>query len=215
MDWNDFGCGDGLETLINPKDQNLVYYCSQYGSCSRSTNGGESGTNFQRATTSDRHNWKTPLEFDPNDPSITYYGGGHQGRRRHLDEDQQGPAGPLGHPAPGRPEERRRRVRDALRLPGRQRRGARVQDRERGCQLEEHRRLAAQRAGHDVVLSGDALYVASDAGVFRGSVKGARWVPLPGLPDTPVMELRVHTPEKRLYAATFGRGMCSTATPVG
>jgi photosystem II stability/assembly factor-like uncharacterized protein len=73
--WNDFGgCGDGLETLINYDNQNIVYGCSQYGSCSRSTNGGDSSTSIG-ATVSQRRNWKSPLLFDPVNPSVMYYAG--------------------------------------------------------------------------------------------------------------------------------------------
>jgi photosystem II stability/assembly factor-like uncharacterized protein len=68
-DWNSFGCGDGLQTLINPENQDVYYGCSQYGSCTRIGGGGFG------ATTSQRRNWYTPLEFDPTDPSVMYYGG--------------------------------------------------------------------------------------------------------------------------------------------
>ncbi|NND60840.1 MAG: exo-alpha-sialidase, partial [Gammaproteobacteria bacterium] len=72
--WNSYGCGDGLETLINPVDQQIVFGCSQYGSCRRSTDGGET-TSSIGSTTSQRRNWLTPLVFDPNDPTIMYYAG--------------------------------------------------------------------------------------------------------------------------------------------
>jgi photosystem II stability/assembly factor-like uncharacterized protein len=68
------GCGDGLQTLINPTDRANVFGCSQYGSCTRSTNGGDSRSSIG-STTSARRNWFTPLEFDPNDPNVMYYGG--------------------------------------------------------------------------------------------------------------------------------------------
>lgn len=72
--WNSYGCGDGLETLINPEDANIVFGCSQYGSCSRSTNAGDSSSSIG-STTSSIRNWLTPLEFDPVDPSVMYYAG--------------------------------------------------------------------------------------------------------------------------------------------
>jgi photosystem II stability/assembly factor-like uncharacterized protein len=72
--WTSTGCGDGLQTLVNPQDRANLFYCSQYGSCSRSTNGGDSGSGIG-STTSQRRNWFTPLEFDPNDPNVMYYGG--------------------------------------------------------------------------------------------------------------------------------------------
>ena len=73
-DWNTYGCGDGLETLISFENQDNVYGCSQYGSCSRSTNGGEASTGIG-PTTSQRRNWLTPLVFDPNDADVMYYAG--------------------------------------------------------------------------------------------------------------------------------------------
>lgn len=74
-DWNTYSCGDGLETLINPREQRFVYSCSQYGFCVRSADGGDTEQDFYGETVSDRRNWKTPLEFDPGDPSVMYYGG--------------------------------------------------------------------------------------------------------------------------------------------
>jgi photosystem II stability/assembly factor-like uncharacterized protein len=72
--WNSHGGGDGEENIINYLEQDRIYFCSQYGSCRRSTNGGTSSSGFG-ATTSSRRNWFTPVQFDPNDPSIMYYGG--------------------------------------------------------------------------------------------------------------------------------------------
>jgi hypothetical protein len=74
-DWGSYGgCGDGEYTLIDYSDQNFVYACSQFGSCRRSTNGGNTSSTIG-ATTADRRNWETPIVFDPNNPSIMYYGG--------------------------------------------------------------------------------------------------------------------------------------------
>lgn len=75
--WNSIGCGDGLEVIIHPENPNIVFGCSQYGSCYRSENAG--GTPRQNIgpgqTTSDRRNWQTPILFDPSDPDIMYYAG--------------------------------------------------------------------------------------------------------------------------------------------
>jgi photosystem II stability/assembly factor-like uncharacterized protein len=73
-DWNSWACGDGLESLISFENQNVVYGCSQYGSCVRSLNGGESGGSIG-STSSARRNWLTPLVFDPNDADVMYYAG--------------------------------------------------------------------------------------------------------------------------------------------
>jgi hypothetical protein len=77
--WNSIGGGDGTTNLIDPTNQNKVYSCSQYGACTRSTDGGTTRTSFG-TTTSDRRNWVTPVVFDPNNPAIMYYGGNRLNR---------------------------------------------------------------------------------------------------------------------------------------
>jgi hypothetical protein len=73
--WGSYGgCGDGLYTVIDPSDQTFVYACSQFGSCRRSINAGNTSTSFTNATTADRRNWETPVVLDPSTPSIVYYG---------------------------------------------------------------------------------------------------------------------------------------------
>jgi photosystem II stability/assembly factor-like uncharacterized protein len=79
-DWNNYYGGDGVQNLINPKDQNNVFACYQYGECARSTNGGDSMTAFTGQTVSLRRNWFSPLEFDPSDPKVMYYGGNQVNR---------------------------------------------------------------------------------------------------------------------------------------
>ncbi len=77
--WNSIGGGDGLQNLIDHTNQNKVYSCSQYGSCTRSTDGGSTRSAFG-ATTSDRRGWLTPVVFDPTNPAIVYYGGNRLNR---------------------------------------------------------------------------------------------------------------------------------------
>ena len=77
--WNMYVGGDGLEALIDPSNQNLVYGCSQYGACARSTNGGTNIINFS-GTVSTRRNWLTPVQFHPADPAILYYAGNRVNR---------------------------------------------------------------------------------------------------------------------------------------
>jgi Sortilin, neurotensin receptor 3, len=73
--WGSYGgCGDGEYTVIDYTDQNFVYGCSQFGSCRRSSNAGNTSSTIG-ATTADRRNWETPIVLDPNDPSVMYYGG--------------------------------------------------------------------------------------------------------------------------------------------
>ena len=68
------------EALIDPVDQNMVYGCSQYGVCARSTNGGDSTFDFTGATMSSRRNWLTPVQFDPANPAVLYYAGNQVNR---------------------------------------------------------------------------------------------------------------------------------------
>ena len=73
--WNGFAFGDGLAALINPVNQDVVYGCVQYGNCYRSTDGGATTTYFTDVIQSPRRNWFAPLQFDPNNPAILYFGG--------------------------------------------------------------------------------------------------------------------------------------------
>lgn len=77
--WNSFGGGDGMQNLINPENQDVVFNCSQFGSCRRSADG---GTTFRRLTgaVSDRFNWFSPLEFAADDPNVVYFGGNQLNR---------------------------------------------------------------------------------------------------------------------------------------
>jgi photosystem II stability/assembly factor-like uncharacterized protein len=73
-EWNSHGGGDGEENIINYLDQNRIYFCSQYGNCRRSSDGGNTSSAFG-ARVSSRSNWFTPVQFDPNDPAVMYTGG--------------------------------------------------------------------------------------------------------------------------------------------
>ncbi len=72
--------GDGEENLINPTDKETVYACYQYGNCFRSFDGGDTLTYFGNAVTSSRRNWFTPVQFDPVNPRVMYYGGNQLNR---------------------------------------------------------------------------------------------------------------------------------------
>jgi photosystem II stability/assembly factor-like uncharacterized protein len=83
-EWNPFGGGDGQRTLISPKDKHTIYGCSQNGACSVSHDDGATQTGFSYADAlvvsagryaSVRHNFFTPIEFDPEDPHTIYIGG--------------------------------------------------------------------------------------------------------------------------------------------
>jgi photosystem II stability/assembly factor-like uncharacterized protein len=75
ISWNKYVEGDGLAALINPVNQDLVYGCFQYGNCYRSIDGGSTTTYFTPAIMSSRRNWFAPLQFDPVNPAILYFGG--------------------------------------------------------------------------------------------------------------------------------------------
>jgi photosystem II stability/assembly factor-like uncharacterized protein len=77
--WSQYVYGDGEETLIDPTNQNDVYGCSQYGACSRSTNGGDTMLGFGSAVSS-RWNWFSPVQFDPSNPAIMYFAGNQVNR---------------------------------------------------------------------------------------------------------------------------------------
>ena len=78
--FNEYLGGDGEENLINPTNKDNVFACYQYGNCFRSTDGGETMSYFTPQTTADRRNWFTPVQFDPNDTKVMYYGGNRLNR---------------------------------------------------------------------------------------------------------------------------------------
>jgi photosystem II stability/assembly factor-like uncharacterized protein len=79
--WGSYGgCGDGLYTVIDPSDQNFVYACSQFGSCRRSVNAGNTSSSYTAQTASDRRNWETPVVLDPGSPQVVYYAGNQLNR---------------------------------------------------------------------------------------------------------------------------------------
>ncbi|HEX5111278.1 MAG TPA: T9SS type A sorting domain-containing protein [Saprospiraceae bacterium] len=75
-DWRLFYFGDGFRVKVDYSNNNFMYFEYQYGNLARSTNGGSSGTTaLTGISSSERKNWNTPIEMDPNNPSILYYGG--------------------------------------------------------------------------------------------------------------------------------------------
>jgi hypothetical protein len=77
--WHKVGiCGDGLQTLINPEDQTWTYTCSQYGYCgvqrAEVPHPQRPGQLVGSRPPGQRYGWMTPLEFDPNDPNVMYFG---------------------------------------------------------------------------------------------------------------------------------------------
>jgi photosystem II stability/assembly factor-like uncharacterized protein len=74
-DWTSYYGGDGQQNLVNPKNKDNVFACLQYGDCAVSTDGGDTMNEFDQQTVSDRHNYFTPMAFDPSNPSVVYYAG--------------------------------------------------------------------------------------------------------------------------------------------
>jgi hypothetical protein len=71
--WKSFGCGDGLETLINPTHERTLFACGQYGACSIVPDGAPLGAPL--TFDSDRNGWWTPIIFDPTSSQSMYFGG--------------------------------------------------------------------------------------------------------------------------------------------
>ncbi|WP_158847695.1 WD40/YVTN/BNR-like repeat-containing protein [Saccharothrix deserti] len=78
--FNEYLGGDGEENIINPRNKDNVFACYQYGNCFRSTDGGTTMDYFTPGTTADRRNWFTPVQFDPTNPEVLYYGGNRLNR---------------------------------------------------------------------------------------------------------------------------------------
>ncbi|MDQ1687208.1 MAG: hypothetical protein QOK42_183 [Frankiaceae bacterium] len=70
--FNDYTGGDGTETRINPKNDQIVYGCSQYGACAVSHDGGNTSSAFDNQVIGERKNWLTPIVFAPGNPSTVY-----------------------------------------------------------------------------------------------------------------------------------------------
>jgi photosystem II stability/assembly factor-like uncharacterized protein len=273
--WNTYACADGLEALISFENQSVVYGCSQYGSCERSSNGGDTSAPLG-ATTSQRRNWLTPLVFAPNDADVMYYAGNIVNRSTNggvswaaISPDLTGgdthpedaypfgtvttvaaarsnplvlyagtDDGKLWHTSSGGPPWNLATDPD---LPNRwitrlvvhpddaaiayvTFSGFRNDDRtpyvlktvDGGVSWTDITGNLPQAPVSVIVLAGTTPVVGTDLGVFMSSDGGATWLQLGhGLPQAPVMDLRYHKPTKRLFAATFGRGMWRLQLPAG
>ncbi len=71
--WSDHIGGDGMESLIDYSDENIMYGTLYYGDIFRSMNGGVSWTPATGGIT-ESGGWITPYVIDPEDP-LTLYGG--------------------------------------------------------------------------------------------------------------------------------------------
>jgi hypothetical protein len=271
--WNVWACADGLETLISFENQNVVYGCSQYGSCVRSTNGGDTSSGIG-ATTSSRRNWLTPLVFDPSDADVMYYAGDIVNRSTNggvswtaISPDLTGgdphpeDAYPFGtvttvaaakgdplmlyagtddgrvwHTSTGGPPWSQAKDPD---LPDRwvtrvvvdpadaavayvAFSGFRNADDapyvlktvDGGASWRDITGNLPQAPVNALSLAGRALVAGTDVGVFLTGNTTATWRRVgQGLPSAPVLDIRYHAPTRRVYAATFGRGMWRVQLP--
>jgi photosystem II stability/assembly factor-like uncharacterized protein len=271
--WNGYYGGDGQRSLINPKDKDNIFGCSQYGACGRSTDGGNTMQSFTLVAT--RFPFLTPLEFDPKDPQVMYAGGdivnrstdngqnwtpispdlggdpgletnplyaGHYGVVTSLAASPKDSATILAGTDNGRvwitrdtgttwtelqhenlPERWVSRVTmsptDAetayIAFSG-YREGDNgayvVKTTDAGATWKNITGNLPKAPVGDVTVVGKRLFVASDVGVFTSGLNGGKWLKVGGksLPLAPVTELRYIPKNKRLYAATFGRGIYST-----
>lgn len=73
-DWDPILGGDGMYTLIDYTNSNIVYAEAQYGNLHRSTNGGYTMDYIAGPMSNDRVNWSAPLVMDPENPAILYFG---------------------------------------------------------------------------------------------------------------------------------------------
>lgn len=71
--WNAVLGGDGMETLIDYTDENVIYGESQYGNINRSTDGGNNFTSIKPSGTSNG-DWVTPYIIDYNNHNTIYSG---------------------------------------------------------------------------------------------------------------------------------------------
>lgn len=98
-DWNRYNGGDGVKNAINPDDHDNVFACSQYGSCVRSDDGGDSRSAMRKAGT--RNGWLTPIEFDPQDSDVMYWAGDTLSRSTNRGQSWTAISPDLGEMNPG------------------------------------------------------------------------------------------------------------------
>ncbi len=84
-DWTRIFGGDGFYTLVDYANPDIIYAESQFGNLARSDDGGFSFSSITGGT-SGTTNWNTPVEMDPNDPRILYYGSDRVFRSRDRGE---------------------------------------------------------------------------------------------------------------------------------
>jgi len=73
-DWDAILGGDGMYTLVDYTNSNVIYAEYQWGNLYRSTNGGSNMDYIAGPMSGDRVNWSAPLAMDPENSSTLYFG---------------------------------------------------------------------------------------------------------------------------------------------
>jgi len=73
-DWDPILGGDGMYTLVDYTNSNIIYAEYQWGNLFRSNNGGNNMNYIAQDWENERKNWSAPLAMHPEDPSILYFG---------------------------------------------------------------------------------------------------------------------------------------------
>ncbi len=68
--WRHILGADGMECIIDPTNENILYASTQYGGLNKSVNNGQSWTYIAPAM----GDWITPYVLDPANPQVLYYG---------------------------------------------------------------------------------------------------------------------------------------------
>ncbi|MCK5821713.1 MAG: T9SS type A sorting domain-containing protein [Bacteroidales bacterium] len=87
-DWVNIIGGDGMEAMIHPDNPQIIYGSSQYGSWSRSRDGGRSFRGI-RPTYQENGGWTTPMVMNPNNPDEIYTGYGNVWKSTNQGDDWQ------------------------------------------------------------------------------------------------------------------------------
>jgi photosystem II stability/assembly factor-like uncharacterized protein len=76
-DWHSIYGGDGFYCLVDYTNPGIIYAESQNGNLVKSVDGGSTFAWAQNGIDpgdDEPHGWNTPIDMDPNDPNILYYG---------------------------------------------------------------------------------------------------------------------------------------------
>ncbi|NLO67181.1 MAG: T9SS type A sorting domain-containing protein [Bacteroidales bacterium] len=272
--WVNILGGDGMDCMINPDNPEIVYASSQYGSISRSTDGGSSFRSI-RATNSEDGEWTTPIVQDMNNPSVIFSGYGNVWKSINMGTSWTKISNFPSLPASGKPAKisaltlypansgciyAAQRMHHEYNYPNSNLwvtfdGGSRWSNITEGLPdslyftsiaVDGNDSLRAwvtcggfvagqkvfmttdggatwqnQSAGlpnipansvvHQEGYGSDVLYLGTDAGIYYYTEESDAWeLYSTNLPNVIISELEIHYPTKKLYAATFGRGIGMT-----